>query len=89
MSGFPARTSDDTAPEAAATMDSILRRMTPAEKLDRVRQLTIAAAEMSLSGLRHRNPLAGRRDLLFELTRLRLGDALATAAFGRTATPDA
>jgi hypothetical protein len=56
---------------------------------ERVRQLTIAAAEMSLAGLRYRNPSAGRRELLFELTRLRLGDALAAAAFGRTVTPDA
>jgi hypothetical protein len=45
---------DDTSPEARAMMIAAYRRMTPAEKLRRVADLTRAAERLALAGIRRR-----------------------------------
>jgi hypothetical protein len=73
--------SSDTSPDAAAFLVSRLARMTPEEKLQRVRDLTLTAARLALAGLRARHPGETESKLLLRLARLRLGDALVNAAY--------
>jgi len=56
--------------------------MSAAEKLQRVRDLTVGAAQLALAGLRARHPGASERELLVLLARLRLGDEVVDAVYG-------
>ncbi len=66
----------DTDPETVEVMDEIYSRMTPGEKLDRVRDVTLTAVRFALAGLRVRHPDEEERELLLRLARLRLGSAV-------------
>lgn len=67
---------NDTDPAALAVMTELYARMTPAEKLERVRALTRTSALLALAGLRARHPGEDERELLLRLARIRLGDEL-------------
>lgn len=56
--------------------------MTPAEKLMRMRDLTIAVNELALAGLAARHPAESRPELLLRLARMRLGDDLVDRVYG-------
>jgi len=71
----------DTSAEARAVMDAIYRKMTPAQKLLRVRDLTLMANQLALEGLRKRYPGDTESQLLLRLARIRLGDALVEKAY--------
>lgn len=72
---------DDTSPDARAVLARLYAEMSPAEKLSRVRDLTLAANRLSLAGLRSRHPDESEGILLLRLARLRLGDDLVRRAY--------
>ena len=72
----------DTSPEAMEVLIDLYRRMTPAEKLQRVRDLTLAANQLALAGLRTRHPGESEQELFLRLARIRLGDDLFAKAYG-------
>jgi hypothetical protein len=61
--------------------------MTPAQKLDRVRDLTLTAARLALSGLRARHPGEGDGRLLLRLAGLRLGASVAREIYAAANDP--
>ena len=69
--------SEDTAPRADRVQFDIYRRMTPAEKIERVRTLCRWANQLALVGLRRRHPSETEEQLRRRLTAMRLGGALA------------
>jgi hypothetical protein len=72
----------DTSPEALDVMSTLYRRMSPEEKLRRVRDLTLAANAMAIEGLRARHTRESEAQLLMRLARIRLGDDLVAEAYG-------
>lgn len=66
----------DTDTATLARMDELYRRMTPAEKLQRVRELTLMVNGLALAGLRERHPDEPEARLLLRLARTRLGAEL-------------
>jgi hypothetical protein len=66
----------DTDAASLALLDSLYARMTPAQKLDRVRDLTLATARLALAGLRARHPGETEETLLLRLACLRLGPSV-------------
>jgi hypothetical protein len=75
----------DTSPDALQLLFSLYARMTPAEKLRQMQQLTQAVNLLALAGLRRRHPTEDEPALLLRLARIRLGDDLVDAVYGRTA----
>ena len=71
----------DTSPDALAVQIELYRRMTPAEKADRLRALTLAVNTLALAGLRQRHPKADERELQLRLAVLRLGEELVARAY--------
>lgn len=74
----------DTPPDVLGVMSSLYRRMSPSDKLRRVRDLTLAANELALEGLRRRHPDEPQSELLLRLARIRLGDDLVTEVYGES-----
>ena len=72
----------DTSLAAQAVVDRRYAEMSFAEKVERVRAVTLAANQMALAGLRLRHPSASERELLLALARLRLGDDLVDRVYG-------
>ena len=73
LQGFPA----DTSPEALRVQFEILRRLTPAQRIALVDDLTKLARGLAMAGLRQRHPEASEariEELFFEMT---LGPELA------------
>jgi hypothetical protein len=56
--------------------------MTPAEKLRRMSELTLAVNRFALAGLAQRYPDESQQELLLRLARLRLGDELVDRVYG-------
>ena len=83
-----AASTNDTDPDARAILDSRLASMTPEQKLQRVRELTLAVAKLSLAGLRMRHPGESEDALLLRLARMRLGDALFDAVYPHAGSRD-
>ena len=73
---------DDTSADARRVLRELYASMTPAEKLRRMSQLTLAANQLALAGLAARHPGETRGELLLRLARLRLGDDLVDRAYG-------
>jgi hypothetical protein len=73
---------DDTHPDARAVLSRRYAAMTPAEKLARVRDLSVSVATLALAGLRTRHPGESEAQLLRRLASLRLGERVAAAAYG-------
>ena len=66
-------------------MSSLYARMSPAEKLRQLQQLTLAASQLALAGLRHRHPGETEPELLLRLARIRLGDEIVEIVYlGKT-----
>lgn len=66
-------------------MDDLYRAMTPGQKLQRVRDLTILANRLALEGLRRRHPTESEQQLLLRLARIRLGDEIVARAYPEAA----
>lgn len=80
MSSRPA----DTDAETLEVLFELYRRMTPTDKLQRVRELTLAANRLALAGLRRRHPGDSGEELLLRLARVRLGDEVVDRVYGST-----
>lgn len=78
MNGTPI----DTDADALDRMDSLYRRMSPIEKLARVRDLTLLAHRLALARLRELHPAESEGELLLRLARRRLGDEIVARAYG-------
>lgn len=78
---FPGRQAD-TSVAAQAVQDSLLRRSSPAEKLAHVARLARMVDELSLTGIRMRNPGADEQGIRFLRAELRLGRELAVRVYG-------
>jgi hypothetical protein len=74
---------DDTSSDTRKVLRELYASMTPAEKLRRMSELTLAASQLALAGLAARHPQESRSELLLRLARLRLGDELVDRAYGR------
>ena len=72
----------DTSVAAQAVQDSLLRRSSPAEKLAHVARLARMVDELSLTGIRMRNPGADEQGIRFLRAELRLGRELAVRVYG-------
>ena len=72
----------DTRPEAEAVLYSLLRKATPARKLELVGQMNQMVKSLMLSGLRSRYPDESPGKLRRRLADLVLGPELADAAYG-------
>ena len=73
---------DDTSPAARAVLTAAYARMSPAEKIERMRAVTLAANRLGLAGLRDRYPDDSEGTLLLRLAQVRLGDELTRRAYG-------
>jgi hypothetical protein len=73
---------DDTSTEARRVQQALYASMTPAEKLKRMSELTLAVNRLALAGLSARYPRESRPELLLRLARLRLGADLVDRAYG-------
>lgn len=80
--------SSDTDAATLAVMTELYARMTPAEKLERVRDLTLTSARLALAGLRARHPQEDEGELLLRLASLRLGDELVSRVYSRSCERD-
>ena len=78
----------DTDAATLALMTELYSRMTPMEKLRRVRDLTLTSSRLALVGLRARHPDEGEGQLLLRLARLRLGPEVVEQAYGESANRD-
>lgn len=73
---------DDTSPDVRGVLQDLYASMTPAQKLRRMSELTLAANRLALAGLAARHPDESRQELLLRLARLRLGDDLVDRVYG-------
>ena len=71
----------DTDAVTLGRMDELYRQMTPAEKLHRVRALTLMVNGLALAGLRARHPDEPEARLMMRLARIRLGADLFERAY--------
>ncbi|MGE0361307.1 MAG: hypothetical protein AB7H93_07465 [Vicinamibacterales bacterium] len=71
----------DTTLEVEARQIEAWRRMSPAEKIAAVQQLSAASRVMMLAGIRHRHPDAGEREVFLRAAIILFGADLAVAAF--------
>lgn len=71
-----------TTPEARRVLVEGLRRMTPSQKLARVRSLNRSVPQMARAGIRMRHPNAGEAEIRIRLARLWLDDATLEAIVG-------
>ena len=72
----------DTHPVIQAFLVEGYRKMSPAEKLECVRRLTIAVQELALADVRRRHPEAGPRELDLRLASRWIERSLMVRAFG-------
>lgn len=83
MTGSAYRTqSPDTSVEAERLLFDSYRQMTPGQKLDMVRQLSMAASEFAAAGLKRRHPDASPHEIEMRLAAIRLGPEVMRDAFG-------
>ena len=78
----PVGTPADTSTAAQAVQDALLRRSSPTEKLAHVARLSRMVDELSLAGLRLRNPAADDQTIRFLRAELRLGRDVAVRVYG-------
>ena len=72
----------DTHPAVEALLIEGYRRMSPTEKLERVRTLTLAVQQLALADIRRRHPDADARELSLRLASRWLDPDLMLRAFG-------
>ncbi len=73
---------NDTNPRAERILVEGFRAMSPARKMELLDQMTLAAQELSLAGLRLRHPDADERTLELMLASLRLDRETMVRVFG-------
>ena len=73
---------NDTDPLVEALLVEGYRRMSPSEKLERVRALTRAVQELALLDIRRRHPDADERELALRLASRWIEPELMVRAFG-------
>lgn len=73
----------DTDAETLERMTALYRKMSPVEKMARVRDLTLAVNRLALARLREAHPREGEGELLLRLARRRLGDEIVARAYGQ------
>jgi hypothetical protein len=73
---------DDTPPEVEAILVAGYRRMTPAERLARACDLSLAVRQLALSRLRSEYPSASDRELQLRLAALTIDAETMRDAFG-------
>lgn len=79
MNGSPP---NDTHPQIEALLIDGYRKMSPSQKLDRVRALTRAVQELALMDVRRRHPNADAREQALRLASRWLEPELMLRAFG-------
>jgi hypothetical protein len=72
----------DTHPAVEALLIEGFRKMTPAQKLEIVSQLTRSVQELAMTDIRRRHPDADDRELALRLASRWLAPELMLAAFG-------
>lgn len=77
----------DTDPEAERRMLELYAAMTPGEKLQRVRELTMMVNRLALGRVAAEYPDETRGQHLLRLARIRLGDELVDRAYGTGESP--
>lgn len=80
--------SRDTHPAAEAVQLEILRRMTPARKMELIAGAIRTSRALALCGLRRRNPRASEEQLHRLLMDLLLGEELAHQVYGPIENPE-
>ena len=73
---------DDTHPAIRALLVEGYRKMSPSEKLEQVRRLTLAVHELALADVRRRHPKADDREQLLRLASRWIEPSLMARAFG-------
>jgi hypothetical protein len=73
---------NDTHPVIQTFLTEGYRKMSPTEKMDRVRALTRAVQELALADIRTRHPAANGREQALRLASRWIEPALMTRAFG-------
>ena len=73
---------DDTHPAIKTLLIEGYRKMSPAEKMDQVRRLTLAVQELALADIRRRYPEADAREQALRLASRWIEPSLMTRAFG-------
>ena len=73
---------DDTHPAIKALLIDGYRKMSPTEKIDRIRSLTLAVQELALADIRRRHPEADAREQSLRLASRWIEPALMARAFG-------
>ncbi|MCG6957709.1 MAG: hypothetical protein LJF04_17095 [Gemmatimonadetes bacterium] len=81
-------THQDTDPAALRQFDARYARMSPTDKLRRVRQLTLAVARLALAGRRMREPQSDEAEHLRQLALQRLGSETFSRVYGNAPEPD-
>ena len=75
-------TPPDTSPQAQTVQDTLVRFMSPAEKLAQVARLSRMVNSLGLEGIQRRHPSATRWWIRMRLTEERLGRELTRKAYG-------
>ena len=73
---------DDTSADARRVQRALYASMSPAEKLKRMSELTLAVNQLALAGLTARYPHESQQQLLLRLARLRLGTDVVDRVYG-------
>ncbi len=73
----------DTSPEARAVQDEILRKLTPADRLQIVSDLTVGIQNMAFAALRQEHPDLSDDEIWLILAARRLGDDVVRRVYGR------
>ncbi|HXA52608.1 MAG TPA: hypothetical protein VNV86_19965 [Candidatus Acidoferrum sp.] len=72
----------DTSPEAWQVWLELVRKMTPAERLQRALDLSETVRELGKAGIREAHPNAGERELFLRFAHRQLGDNLFCKVYG-------
>lgn len=76
----------DTDDATLHVSDELYAAMSPAEKLERIAELSVGANRLALARLRARHPDLTEEELLLRLAEMRLGPKLFEAVHGREDT---
>lgn len=73
---------NDTSPEADFRYHALLRRLSPAQRLEAAMRLSLGVREMAVAGIRRLHPGIGEEELRVRLTVRLYGPACAQKLFG-------
>jgi hypothetical protein len=72
----------DTSPEAWQVWLDLVRKMTPAERLQRALELSNTVRELAIAGIREQHPGASEREIFLLFAQRQLGDDLFRNVYG-------